>query len=270
MRAWSYIKRTVRDQTGGIQPVELELERNPGAVVELGAHNPPEVPLFLLRVGIEGGFGGTRAGLPVYRRENPSRHPVLKEIYSCEVAGKVLEAANIHALREKARRQIEVIAPGGSLPLCFFRAPRFDYSLPVYERGRHLVCPVLAGPRIRADSLAELRGPLVRHMRTAGYLLADEEPEALVLRPSDLRQVPPAAVIRSLEDPELWLASVEGTSAEGPVVGLLTEPAELTGTGRRRRAASAGDPVPPSGPDVTALLRYVGHEMTLAGSLAEP
>ena len=90
----------------------IDIERNPGAVVELGAENPPDVPLYVLRVGVRGGFGRTRAGLPVYRRENPSPHPMLKEIYQCEVAGKVLEAANIYALRAKVQRQLEVIAPG--------------------------------------------------------------------------------------------------------------------------------------------------------------
>src|SRR5439155_6586931 len=233
--------------------------------------SPPDVPLYVLRVGLRGGFGGTRAGLPVHRRENPAPHPVLKEIYQCEVAGKVLEAANIYALRAKVQRQLEVIAPAHSLPLCYFRAPRFDYSLPVHEEGSHLVCPLLAGPRIKADTLAELRDPVVRHLQSAGYLMPDEEPEVLVLRPSDLRLVPPAAVVRCLDDPAVWMPTVEGSSVEGPVVGLLSHPAELATEGRLRfgRGTSA-PPAPPSAPDVTALLRYVGGEMVVRGRLANP
>ena len=180
----------VTDQTGGIEPVAVDIERNPGAVLELGAEAPPDVPLYVLRVGVRGGFGGTRAGLPVYRRDNPAPHPVLKEIYQCEVAGKVLESANIYALREKVQRQLDVIAPARSLPLCYFRAPRYDYSLGVHQEGAHLACPVLAGPRIRAANLAEIREPVLDHLRAAGYLVADEAPEVLVLRPSDLRLVP--------------------------------------------------------------------------------
>jgi hypothetical protein len=266
---WSWTKRVATDQTGGVAPVAIDIERNPGAVVELGAENPPDVPLYVLRVGVRGGFGRVRAGLPVYRRENPSPHPVLKEIYQCEVAGKVLEAANIYALREKVQSQLEVIAPARSLPLCYFRAPRYDYSLPVHEEGSRLVCPVLTGPKIRARSLAELREPVVRHLLTAGYLLPDEEPDVLVLRPSDLRLVPPAAVIRSLDDPAIWLPAVEGTSAEGPVVGLLAQPAELATEARPRRGSPVVAP-PPSAPDVTALLRYIGHEMTVRGRLVNP
>lgn len=271
MGTWDWAKRIVTDQTGGLEPIPVELERNPDAVVELGAHNPPDVPLFILRVGIASGFGRTRAGLPVYRADNPSHHPVLKEIYHCEVAGKRLEAANIYALREKVRRQLEVIAPAHSLPLCYFRAPRFDYSLAVYEQGSHLVCPVLAGPKIKARSLAEIRDPVVRHLQTSGYLAADEAPDVLVVRPSDLRQVPPAAEIHCLDDPGLWIPTVEGVSAEGPVVGLLTHPAELAVRPRERRGAfGGGDAPPPSATDVTALLRSLGGEMVRRGTVVNP
>jgi len=259
----------IGDQTGGVEPVRVDLERNPGAVVELGAENPPDVPIYLLRVGISGGFGGARAGLPVFRHENPSPHPILKEIYRCEVAGKVLEAANVYALRDKVQRQLEVIAPARSLPLCYFRAPRFDYSLPVYEEGSRLVCPVLTGPKIKAQDLAGLREPLIRWLRSAGYLAEDEEPEILVVRPSDLRLTSPAAMIRSLDDAALWLPTVEGASPAGPVVGLLTHPAELHAEERRRRGASPAD-APPSAPDVTGLLRYIGHEMAVRGRLLDP
>lgn len=266
MGIWSEVQRVARDQTGGAERIRAGLERNPDAAVELGAANAPGVPLFVLRVPLRGGFGQTRAGLPVFRRTNPSPHPILKEIYHCEVAGKVLEAANIFALREKVEHQLEVIAPARTLPLCYFRAPRYDYSLPVYEQGSKLVCPVLAGPKIKADDLAELRSPLVRHLRTAGYLGPDEDPEVHVVRPSDLRLVPPAAVIRSLEDPEVWLPAVEGSSSDGPVVGLLSHPAELRAAVRRARGPVASD-VPPSGPDVTALLRYLGVELARRGKL---
>jgi hypothetical protein len=269
MNLWVWAKRVAADQTGGVEPIDVDIERNPDANVELGAENAPGVPLFVLRVGVTGGFGGTRAGLPVYRRENPAPHPILKEIYTCEVAGKLLEAANIYALRAKVQRQLETIAPGRSLPLCYFRAPRFDYSLAVHEEGDHLVCPVLTGPRIKAQTLAEVGEPVVRHLRTAGYLADDEEPEVLVVRPSDLRQVPPAAVLRCVDDEELWMPTVEGTSPDGPVVGLLTHPAELVVETRRRRGADPAD-TPPSAPDVAGLLRYVGHEMSVRGAVADP
>jgi len=269
VRLWTWTKRVTTDQTGGIEPVPVAIERNPDAAVELGASNPPDVPLYVLRVGVRGGFGRTQAGLPVYRRENPSPHPVLKEIYRCEVAGKFLEAANIYALRAKVQRQLEVIAPARSLPLCYFRAARYDYSLGVYEEGSRLVCPVLAGPRIRAASLAELREPVVDHLRAAGYLTLDEEPDVQVLRPSDLRLVPPSAVIRCFDDPDLWLPTVEGSSAEGPVVGLLSHPTELVTEARPRRGAATPQ-MPPSAPDLSGLLRWIGAEMSRRGRLVNP
>ena len=90
------------------------------------------------------------------------------------------------------------------------------------------------------------------------------------MRPSDLRQVPPAAVIRCLDDTTVWLPTVEGTSPDGPVVGLLSQPAELPARSRLRRRASEPEVTPPSAPDITSLLRYLGGEMVVAGRLTNP
>jgi len=237
-------------------------------VIELGGENPPDVHLYRFRIGMRSGFGQQEAALPVYRRVNPASHPILKEIYYCEVAGQNLEAANVFALRQKAQQALEMIAPAHTLPLCYFRAARFDYSLPVYEEGSHLTCPVITGPKLKGDELATLRGPVSRWLRAGGYLAEDEEPEVQVVRPSDLRLVPPAAVIRSLELPDLWMPTVEGVSAGTPVIGLIVHPAELS-VSERRRAGTDTAP-PPSAPDVTGLLRYVGGELGRRGVLLNP
>ena len=266
---WSWTKRIATSETGGDpEPVPIELERNPDATVELGAENPPDVPLYMLRVGMRSGFGHSEAGLPVYRRVNPSPHPILKEIYFCEVAGQTLEAANVFALRAKVQQALEAIAPAHSLPLGYFRAARFDYSLPVYEEGSHLVCPVLTGPSIKGRELSDLRGPVTRWLRSAGYLADQEEPEIEVVRPSDLRLVPPAALIRSVDDEEIWMPTVEGTSLEGPVIGLLAHPAVLHVP--QRRLAGSDEAVPPSATDVTGLLRYLGGELAVRGHVVNP
>jgi hypothetical protein len=266
---WSWTKRVATSETGGEpDPVPIGLERNPDATIELGAANPPDVHLYMLRIGMRSGFGQTEAGLPVYRRVNPSPHPILKEIYFCEVAGKTLEAANVFALRAKVQTTLEAIAPAHSLPLCYFRAARFDYSLPVYEEGSRLVCPVLTGPSIKGRELAELRDPVTRWLQSAGYLAAGEEPEVEVVRPSDLRLVPPAALIRSLDDPSVWMPTVEGSSPGGPVVGLLAHPAVLHVP--QRRVAGSDEAPPPSAPDVAGLLRYLGGELAVRGHVVNP
>ena len=99
MSLWSWVKRTATETGANPEAIPVGLERNPDAVVELGAENPPDVHLYLFRVGMRSGFGRREATLPVYRRVNPSPHPILKEIYFCEVAGKTLEAANVFSLR---------------------------------------------------------------------------------------------------------------------------------------------------------------------------
>jgi hypothetical protein len=264
---FGWTRHVVTDTTGGVEPVDVRLERNPGAVVELGAHNPPGLPLYVLRVGMRSGFGRQEAGIPVLRRDNPAEHPILKEIYSCEVAGQPLEAANVFSLRAKVQTALETIAPGRALPLCYFIAPRFDYSLPIYEEANHLTCPILAGPKIKAEDLASIKEPVERYLVAGGYLSEGEEPEIDVVRPSDLRLVPPAAVIRGLDSEEIWMLTVEGTSADGPVIGLVTHPTELESNARRTRE---GDDIPPSAPEVSALLRLLGTEMARGGALTNP
>jgi hypothetical protein len=200
---------------------------------------------------------------------NPSPHPILKEIHHCEVAGQTLEAANVYALKAKVERLLETIAPARALPLCYFRAPAMDYELPVYEQHGWLTTPVLGGPRIRSRDLAGIRRQVCRYLESAGYVNDAEEVSVGVVRPRDLSRVPPAAVLRSLSDPDLWLPSVEGTSEDGPVVGVVGHAPQLRRGARRRRG---GGPVvedtAPAAPDVVSLIRYLQTELGRAGSMA--
>jgi hypothetical protein len=245
-----------------------------GVIADRGEHDP--VPIFLergegdqyvYRLGVRAGFGGQEtARLPVQRRPNPAPHPILKEIHLCEVAGQTLEAANLYSLQAKVARQLEVLAPGRSLPLCYFRVPAMDYELPVYEHGRELTSPVIGGPSLRAPDLAGIRQVVCRHLVSAGYVGDPQEVTVGVVRPRDLKLVAPAAVFRSHTDADLWLPAVEGVSPEGPVVGIVGRPAQLR---RRERRRKGGGPTvedaAPAAPDAVGLLRFLRTEFTRAG-----
>jgi hypothetical protein len=257
-RPLDWFMRNVRD-VGSHDSIPIELERNREAAVERGAQNPPDLPLYMFRLGLRAGFSGDQpARVPAFRKVNPHPHPVLKEIFYCEVAGTVLEAANVHALKQKVAQTLETIAPGKSLPLAYFRVPPVDYSLPVYEDGGQIVCPVLAGPKIKAADLAEMRRHVTRYLVNAGYVADDSQVELRVLRPSDLKLVPPAAIIQSIDRPELWIPTVEGHSSEGLVVGVLGESTELHPE-ERRRAGIQPLASPPAASDIISLLRLVGN-----------
>jgi hypothetical protein len=233
---WSWIRGVVADR-GEQEPVPIALERT-----DAGG--------YAFRLGVRAGFGGGEtARVPVGRRINPSPHPILKEVHFCEVAGQTLEAANVYALKAKVERLLETIAPARTLPLCYFRAPAMDYELPVYEQGDWLTTPVLGGPRIRSRDLAGIRRQVCRYLESAGYVRDADEVTVGVVRPRDLSRVPPAAVLRSLTDTDLWLPSVEGTSEDGPVVGVV---------GRDGKAA----------PDAISLIRYLRTELGRAGQMA--
>ena len=199
--------------------------------------------------------------MPIHRRRNPAPHPILKEVHFCEIAGRTLDAANVFALREKARALLESIAPGHALPICWFRAPAMDYEVPVYEGGGGLTSPVVGGPRLRADDLAGIRARVSRYLVSAGYVRDPDEVDVGVLRPSDLRRVSPACVFRSQADPALWLPSVEGSSPDGPVVGLLGPSPRLAARRRRPLPGPAAREPAPAAPDVVALLRSVRAEL---------
>ena len=201
-RLWSWVRRVATDTGEHAREVPIDMERSPEGA-------------YAFRLGVRAGFGGQdTARIPVARRVNPEPHPILKEIHYCEVAGQTVEAANVYALKAKVAAVLETIAPGHVLPLCYFRVPAIDYELPVYEDGDKFVSPVISGPDLKARDLAQMRRHVCRYLISSGYVADAAEVSVGVLRPRDLSRVDPAAVFRSFADPELWLPSVEGVSAE--------------------------------------------------------
>jgi hypothetical protein len=248
-RIWRWIRDVIADR-GEQEPVPIFLERRG----EGG---------YSFRLGLRAGFGGQEtARIPVRKRINPDPHPVLKEIHHCEVAGRVLEAANVHALREKVGALLDSIAPSRSLPLAYFRVPAMDYVVPVYEDDGHIVSPVIGGPSLKSRDLAGIRREVCRYLVATGYVHEAEEVTVGVLRPSDLSLVAPAAIVRSLTDDEMWIPTVEGTSVEGPVVGVLGHAAELRPAERRRAGAGpVAQDTAPAAPEIISLIRFVRAEL---------
>jgi hypothetical protein len=232
---------------------------------------------YSFRLGVRAGFGGGEtARVPVSRRPNPAPHPILKEVHECEVAGQTLQAANVYALRQKVATLLEGIAPGRTLPLCYFRVPAMDYELPVYEAAERqrsgrpegpgmLTSPVIGGPNLKADDMAGIRRVVCRYLESAGYVNDMDDVAVGVVRPRDLKRVEPAAVLRSATDSDLWIPTVEGVSEDGPVVGVVGRPAQLRGRARRRRLAGPElEDHAPAAHDIVGLLRYLRTELARA------
>src|SRR5256885_16968256 len=98
MGLWTWIRDTIAYQ-GEYAPVPIELERTDD-------HG------YVFRLGVRAGFGGGEtARLPIHHRPNDAPHPILKEIYSREVAGPTLQAANLFALRPKGASALETSPP---------------------------------------------------------------------------------------------------------------------------------------------------------------
>ena len=260
MGAWAWMRR-VATETGLEPEIPIAIER-------VGT----EGERYAFRLGVRAGFGGQdTARIPVSRLPNPAPHPVLKEIHSCEVAGRTLEAANVYALRAKVAAALAQLAPAGSLPVCYFRVPDMDYELPVYEEGGEFVSPVIGGPNLKGDDLAGIRRHICRYLLNAGYVADESEVTVGVLRPSDLSRVPPAAVFRSLAEPHMWMPAVEGSSPEGGVVGVVGQSLRLRTRARRLRAPGPRTTESaPAAPDVIELLRYLRTELLRGRTVSDP
>jgi hypothetical protein len=256
---WRWARHVVADR-GEDAPVPIFLER-------IGHDRG-----YRFRLGVRAGFGGQEtARIEVDRRMNPDPHPVLKEIFSCDVAGRTLEAANIFALQAKVAALLDSIAPARTLPLCYFRVAPMDYELPVYEHEGRITSPIIGGPKLRATDLAGIRRHICRYLVSAGYAREPEDVQVLVLRPRDLRLVAPAAVFRSSADPDVWIPCVDGVSAEGPVIGVLEHAAHLRHPRRARAGAGlAVGEASPAAPEIVSLLRYVRLELARGGRALDP
>ena len=243
--------RAVLADTGEEDPVPIALERAGGA--------------YAFRLGLRAGFGGQEvARIPVSVRPNPHPHPILKEIYSCEVAGQQLEAANVHALRARVAAQLDSLAPARTLPLVWFGVPRAAYELPCYEHDDEIVCPILGGSKLRAPDLGGMRALVCRHLTSTGYVDDEDEVTVYVLQPRDLRRVPPAAIFRCEDDPGMWIPAAGGVSEEGPVVGLLDHAVAIDGRRRRaRREVAVAE-------DVIELLRALRGEWARSRGIDDP
>jgi hypothetical protein len=60
-----------------------------------------------------------------------------------------------------------------------------------------------------------------------------------------------------MDDPDVWVPSIEGLAADGPVVGVLGQATRLRRDERPRGPGPAGPPPAPAAPDVVELLRFL-------------
>ena len=210
MGALSWARGVIADQ-GDVAPIPVRVEDGPAGCV--------------LVAGVNGGA----ARIAVDRRPNPAPHPILKEIHSCDVAGRHLEAESPEALQRKVAAMLEGIAPARSLPLAYFRAPAAGYELPVYDDDGQIVAHAFGGPRSRARDLAGVRAHVARHLASAGYVAGEDDVQVGFVDPVDLSLIEPTAVLRSLRDPDVWMPWSDRRDTSEPRIDRLgvAAPAEV-------------------------------------------
>ena len=231
----------------------------PGVPVELGCRERARRAAVRLPPGSRGRLrrhAGGAAGVPARQplpAPDPQGDPRLR-------GGRQAARGRQHLRAPRqGRPQLETIAPGRSLPLCYFRAPAMDYALPVHEEGGDLVCPVLGGAQAQGRRPGRAPEPVVappRPRRLPG--LRARSPRSWSSGRATCAWSTPAAVIRCLDAGALD-ADRRGHLARGPR-RWPPRPSARAAPRERRRAARRRRPrPPPSARDVIGLLRYLRH-----------
>ncbi len=221
--------------------VELSLIRNPS----FGHGAGQGVPRYFYLVRANGTT--LEARLPVFWDPRPaSQDPLMREAYRVRVAGRLLEASNLHVLTERVRDLLDGLLAAGDLPQ--FWLVNGASAIPVYRHGGAYKA-LTDGPRLWGWDLAELRARYVRYLASRNS--GECGPVAVVLfSPADLDVHPPEAV---LVGPGLWIPAFT--------------------TGERLVAFGPGEATwsVPEGPvGVLHLWELVSRELTASGRLPVP
>lgn len=108
--------------------IEPKIIRN----LEYPEHGSTKIPKYFFEIDLTPII--PRAGasrIPVYWRPNPSPHPMLKEIYSAEIAGITIEKGNLFSLKDSIPDVIQSIIDFGTLPYYYLIFP--GGRIPVYH-----------------------------------------------------------------------------------------------------------------------------------------
>ncbi len=221
--------------------VELSLVGNPS----FGHGAGQGVPRYFYLVRANGTT--LEARLPVFWDPRPaSQDPLMREAYRVRVAGRLLEAGNLHVLTERVRGLLDGLLAAGDLPQ--FWLVNGASAIPVYRHGGAYKA-LTDGPRLWGWDLADLRARYTRYLasRTSGEC----GPVAVVLlSPTDLDVHPPEVI---LVGPGLWIPAFA--------------------TGERLVAFGPGEATwsVPQGPvGVLRLWELVARELTASGRLPVP
>lgn len=146
---------------------------------------------FVADLGGLHGFGQVR--VPIYRRPNPQRDILRKEIYSAEVLGLRLEAGNLTALEGMIADAAASLLGAPQVPRFWFTLPDGG-SVPVFAQNGRCEARVPGGPLLAAENIGRLRERMCEYLARFDGAAAPGEVSILALTP-DLRYVRPIAAL---------------------------------------------------------------------------
>jgi hypothetical protein len=181
--------------------LQIKLRRNP----EYSKHSMEKTtPRYFFELGLSRVIeGGGQATLPVYWRPNTSPHPMLKEIYSVEVAGIMVEKANILAVEKALPDAVQSLANYGTLPYYFIDIPG-RARIPVYLVDGKLQTRVGDDAQLEEDDVGQLWHALGDYLIPTRVTNSREEVTVSLLFWKELRIYPPAFIFRNGKG-KIWI-----------------------------------------------------------------
>jgi hypothetical protein len=165
--------------------LEIKLKMNP----EYGKGERVDIPRYFFEVDLNKVVpSGGVSNIAVYWRPNPKGDSILKEIYSCEIAGTVLEKGNLLALKNVLPGFIEGLINYKTLP--YYYVNIFGTRVPVYLVEKKLQLRFSDGACFSGDDVSLIYEKLVEYSIFKNYIKREEEVSLELLYWKELRLFP--------------------------------------------------------------------------------
>ncbi|MCM8778547.1 MAG: hypothetical protein NC834_02005 [Candidatus Omnitrophica bacterium] len=165
--------------------LEVSLRKNPEY-----RETKEDLPRYFFEVNLDNVVpSGGASNIAVYWRPNPERHPILKEIYSCEIAGTVLEKGNLSALKKILPDFIEGLVNYKTLPYYYINIFG-EIRTPVYLVEKKLQVRFSDGAYFSGLDISSIYKKIIGHFISTRRIKQEEEIELGLLYWKELRLFP--------------------------------------------------------------------------------
>ena len=179
---------------------------------------------YFFELGLEAEAGGIRPQIPVFWKPNPFPHILMKEFYTCSIAGVPLEKGNLSALKRVVQESVAQLLKGEGIPSYYFLLRSSDEPIRVFRDRGQLNARPAEGPRFSAIDIHTLWERVSQYLVMMGRIAEASGLSTRLLSWYDLQLYPLVASLRT-DDASVWWPIFGEPDASGS--RLYWEPSEL-------------------------------------------